>query len=115
MTLEDIRATLGCEVLACEDKLSVDVMAAFGSDLMSDVLAFIKPGSLLLTGLVTQQSVRTADVADARAILYVRGKHPTDESIELAVEKGIPLLCTAFTMYEACGKLYAAGLPALRI
>ncbi len=77
---------------------------------MSDVLAFSVPGSLLLTGLVNAQSVRTADVAEIKALVYVRGKKPTAEALQLAQEKGIPVLASDLTMYEACGRLYSRGL-----
>jgi len=78
---------------------------------MSDVLAFGKPGLLLLTGLTNLQSVRTADIIEAKAIIYVRGKKPDDQTIKLAAEKNIPLLSTPLMMYEACGLLYQAGIP----
>jgi predicted transcriptional regulator len=111
MTLREVVALLGGRVICGGDLLDTEVKIACGSDLMSDVLAFIKTGSLLLTGLANVQSVRTADVADAKAIVYVRGKEPDGDAIALAEEKGIPLLSTEWTMYEACGKLYQAGLP----
>ena len=77
---------------------------------MSDVLAFGQPGLLLLTGLTNVQSVRTAEIIDAKAIVYVRGKKPQEGGIELAEEKGIPILSTNHMMYTACGLLYKAGL-----
>lgn len=78
---------------------------------MSDVLAFGKPGILLLTGLTNAQSVRTADIIEAKAIVYVRGKKPNSEGIEIAKNKGIPIFSTKFMMYSACGLLYNHGLP----
>ena len=81
-----------------------------GSDLMSDVLAYIKEESLLLTGLVNEQVVRTAEMVDVKGILFVRGKIPNRQVIDLADEKGIGLLSTKLTMYMACGELYKAGL-----
>jgi predicted transcriptional regulator len=110
MNLREIRDTLGCEVIAGEEQLEMEVGVGCGSDLMSDVLAFIKPDALLLTGLNNAQVVRTADIADVRAIVFVRGKRPDRETIELAKEKGIPLLTTNLLMYESCGRLYAKGL-----
>jgi hypothetical protein len=111
MKLEAVRRILNCTVAAGEDKLDLDVEIGCGADLMSDVLAFIKPNALLLTGLTNVQSVRTADVAEVRAIVYVRGKPPEPRAIRLAREKGIVLLCTRLPLYEACGRLYAQGLP----
>jgi predicted transcriptional regulator len=78
---------------------------------MSDVLSFMKPGSLLLTGLVHAQSVRTAEMAELAAIVFVRGKIPGPEVVSLGDELGIPLIASSFSMYETCGRLYQAGLP----
>lgn len=111
MRLATVRQILDGQVIAGGDRLDQEVEVGCGADLMSDVLAFIKPNALLLTGLTNVQSVRTADVAEVGAVVYVRGKPPDKEAIELAEEKGIVLLLTRLSMYEACGKLYAAGLP----
>jgi predicted transcriptional regulator len=112
MTLAEIRDLLECEVIVDSGELDrTSVSMAGGADLMSDVLAFIQADALLLTGLTNTQSVRTALVADVKALVYVRGKCPQDEAVELAREGGLPLLRTAMSLYESCGRLYAAGLP----
>lgn len=111
MTLKEIKELLQAEVITGEDRLDIEINFAGGSDLMSDVLAFGKPGLLLLTGLSNSQSVRTANIIDAKAIVYVRGKKPDKMGIELAREKGIPLLSTKFMMYTTCGLLFSHGLP----
>ena len=111
MKLKEIKELLEAEVICGEDFLDVEIGFAGGSDLMSDVLAFGKPGILLMTGLSNTQSVRTADIIDAKAILYVRGKKPDAEGIEIAKKKGIPILSTKMMMYKACGILYGHGLP----
>ena len=111
MTLREIKEILEAQILCGEDRLDEEVEFAGGSDMMSDVLAFGKPGILLLTGLTNAQSVRTADIIEAKAIVYVRGKHPDKEGIELARQKGIPILSTNFMMYKTCGLLYKKGLP----
>jgi len=110
MTLKEIKEILQAEVITEDDCLDLEVTFAGGSDLMSDVLAFAKPGILLLTGLSNSQSVRTANIIDAIAIVYVRGKKPDKEGVELAREKRIPLLSTKFMMYTACGLLFSHGL-----
>ena len=84
---------------------------ACGADLMSDVLAFTKSDSLLLTGLTNPQVIRTAEIAEIKAVCFVRGKRPQAETVALAQEKGIPLLCASLPMYESCGRLYGSGLP----
>lgn len=113
MRLSEVVEALECEVVVGREDPSfseIKVEVGCGADLMSDVLAFIKPGAILLTGLITAQVVRTAVVADIRAIVYVRKKRPDPKAVELAREGGIPLLCTPLLMFEACGRLYARGL-----
>ena len=111
MTLREIKELLQAEVIQGEESLDVEITFAGGSDLMSDVLAFGKPGILLLTGLSNAQSVRTANIIDAKAIVYVRGKKPDKMGIDLARENGIPLLSTKYMMYTTCGLLFSQGLP----
>lgn len=109
--LREIKELLNCTVIWADDELlDIEIGRAGAADLMSDILAFTQPDSLMLTGLVNIQSVRTADIADVKAIIYVRGKIPTPDSIELAKEKKIPLLSTNYHMYEACGILYSNGI-----
>lgn len=95
-----------------EDK---EIVGAMGADLMSDVLASIQPEAVLITGLCNPQVVRTALIADIRAIIFIRGKLPADETIKLANEENIPLITTTFGMFEACGILYQAGLPSIEL
>jgi predicted transcriptional regulator len=113
MTLKEIKELLQAEVISGHDRLDEEITSAGGSDLMSDVLAFGKPGILLLTGLSNSQSVRTANIIEAKAIVYVRGKKPDQEGIELAKGKNIPLLSTKFMMYTACGLLFSHGLKGI--
>lgn len=110
MRLQNILEILDAGVLTGNDLLDVEVHSACGSDLMSDVLAFVKEQGMLLTGLCNPQVVRTAEMMDMRCIVFVRGKTPGADIIELAQESGIAVLSTPLRMYETCGRLYAAGL-----
>jgi len=110
VTLAKVKDLLECEVIWGEGLLDTTVEMGCSADLMSDLLAYAKSGGLLLTGLINPQSVRTADITEMKGIVYVRGKKPNAESIRLAKEKNIPLLATELLMYEACGRLYVAGL-----
>jgi predicted transcriptional regulator len=111
MTLDEVRQILKAEVVNGSDLGGFEVEMACGADLMSDVLAYIKARSLLLTGLTNPQVVRTAEIANVRAICFVRGKRPPAETLDMARDVGIPLLVTSFPMFESCGRLYRAGLP----
>ena len=110
MTGYDIKRILDCEVVAGEEYLTKEIHTACGSDMMSDVLAFVKDQSILLTGLVNSQVVRTADMMDMICIVFVRGKHPDEEMIRLAEERGIALMTTSHRMFTACGLLWENGL-----
>jgi len=108
--LRRISEALNCTVLTGDDDMSIDVQTVAASDGMSEILACPSPGALMITGLINIQSVRAADVADVRAIVYVRGKHPNAKVIALARQKGIALLATEFGMFDACGILRNHGL-----
>ena len=111
MKLSEIVQILDAEILSTVNNESqVNITMACGADLMSDVLAFIKSRTLLLTGLTTPQVVYTAENSGVDVICFVRGKEPQEETIALAKEKEIILLATNFSMFESCGKLYVKGL-----
>ena len=110
MKISTIRELLCADVVCGEEMMGDHVYSACGSDMMSDVLAYVKDQAVLLTGLVNTQVVRTAEMMDMRCIVFVRSKQPTAEIVELATDSGIALLATPKRMYEACGILYANGL-----
>ena len=109
---EVISSVDGIAVTGAAD-LDVDVQCGLSADLMSDVLRFGGPGQLLITGLTNPQAIRTADMLGIPALLFVRAKLPGPETIALAEELGISLLATQYTMYQAGGLLYQAGLPGI--
>ncbi|MDD6012204.1 MAG: DRTGG domain-containing protein [Oscillospiraceae bacterium] len=110
MKVKEIQETLAAEVMCRPDLLETEVHSACGSDMMSDVLAYVKEQAVLLTGLVNPQVVRTAEMMDMHCIVFVRGKRPNLEMIEMAAERDMVMLCTDMEMFTSCGKLYAAGL-----
>ena len=110
MKLREIKEILNADVIVGEEKLDIEVKTAFGADLMSDVLAFAKAGSLLLTGLTNAQVVRTANVLDIAAIILVRGKKPPPETVSMANNLQIPILTTKYILFETAGRLYAKGI-----
>ena len=109
MVVKDIIDILEGEII-CEGDLNQEIKTACGSDMMSDVLAFVKDQSVLLTGLVNPQVVRTAEMMDMACIVFVRGKVPDDSIVSLAKARGITLMKTKYRMFTACGLLYSNGL-----
>jgi hypothetical protein len=111
MTLNEIAMILEAEKLFSGDYNEKEIAMACASDLMSDVLAFIKKNdTLLLTSLINPQVIRTAELAEIIAVCFVRGKKPLESTVVLAKAKGIPLLITNYSMFNACGKLYEKGM-----
>jgi len=115
MELCQIKDILNADVIAGEVFLDREVDYAFGADLMSDVLAFVNEKTILLTGLTNPQVIRTAEMMDIAAIVYVRGKRPDIASIDLAEANGITIMCTPYTLYTTSGLLYSSGLRGLDV
>lgn len=110
--LSQVQKILDARVVCCGELLDeVSVQNACGADLLSDVLAFTKEHTLLLTGMTNLQVIRTVEISDLNGVVFVRGKMPRPEVIQAAEEQKIPVLMTNYTMYEACGLLYKEGLP----
>jgi len=112
MNLKEVIEATEAEMLV-EPAFTVDLEAACASDLMSDVLVFTKPNMLLVTGLTNPQAIRTADMAEAPAVLFVRGKYPPPETLALAEEMGIAVMLSPYTMFESAGLLFEAGLKGI--
>ena len=111
MTIQDVKEILEAEILEGGDRMEEEVETACGSDLMSDVLAFVKEKAVLITGLINPHVVRTSEMLDITCIVFSRGKLPSQEILEEAEESGITVLATKMTTYTACGDLYMHGLP----
>ena len=110
MNVKEMIKIVNGTLLTPQATLTREVKGGCGADLMSDVLASIKPEAVLLTGLCNVQVVRTAQMADVCAIVFVRGKMPAADTIQLAAEVNIPLITSPFGTFELCGRLYTAGL-----
>lgn len=114
MKISKVAEILNAEIIACSELADSDVFSACGSDMMSDVLAFVKDQAVLLTGLVNSQVIRTAEMMDMRCVVFVRSKQPDQDMLDLAKKCGIVVMTTSKRMYEACGLLYSSGLNNLR-
>ncbi|MHC1694218.1 MAG: DRTGG domain-containing protein [Eubacteriales bacterium] len=110
MKISKIVQVLSAQCLTCADSLETEVHSACGSDMMSDVLAFVKDQAVLLTGLINTQVIRTCQMMDIHCVVFVRGKKPGPDVLKLAEESGIVVLITDLRMYDSCGRLYASGL-----
>jgi predicted transcriptional regulator len=115
MKLKEIMELLDGELLTSEEHLENEIDCAFGSDLISDILMCSKEATLLLSGLTNPQIIRLSDMIDLLGIVFVRGKRPPQEIIDMAVERDLPLIATSFSLYKSAGILYNSGLRSCKI
>ena len=115
MTIREVAKILDAKWICCEDAADTEILYAFASDMMSDVLAHVSEDTMLLTGLINSQSVRTAEMLDVPCLVFVRGKVPQQDAVMRAKQIGLPMLLTSCSLFEACGRLYAAGMGALKL
>ena len=115
MKIREIKELLNIEPITCCDKLDEDIKYAFASDLMSDVLALVDNEVVLITGLVNIQTIRTAEMKDIKWIVFVRGKIPDENVVQLAKQNDICLMCTRQIMFNTCGLLHNRGLRGAEI
>jgi len=111
VTLKEIAEILEASLITDPGNPDIHIESACSADMMSAVLYYHTPNSLLITGLTQPQVIRTAEIAGIRSVVFVLGKRPDTYTIELAKQKNIPLLTTPYCMYTASGRLYKAGLP----
>lgn len=110
MTLGEMKDILDAEILIGDECMDIEVRDAFAADLLSDVLAFAKEGTLLITGITNTQVVRTAEMLELIGVVFVRGKKPDEDAVNLARIQKVPLLSTRYIMFETCGRLFRNGL-----
>jgi len=115
MKIRELLEALEAEILTPGTDLDLDVTCAFGSDLISDILMCTKEPTMLLTGLTNPQIVRLSDMIDLFGIVFVRGKIPPQEIIDMAIERELPLITTKYTLYRSSGILYNMGLRSCKI
>ena len=110
MKLKEIAEILDATISCGADKLEDEVEMGYSSDLMSDVLTLDTDNLILLTGMVNLQSIRTAEMADIRAIVFVRNKKANPEMLELANINGMCILESPYSLFKSSGLLFQAGL-----
>ncbi|WP_439182448.1 DRTGG domain-containing protein [Carboxylicivirga taeanensis] len=110
MKIKKIAEVLDAQVVCGEKFIDNEVVCAFASDLMSDVLTLESEQLVLITGLTNMQTVRTAEMADINCIVFVRGKKVTPEMIDVASENNTVLIECKYSMFKTISMLHEAGL-----
>lgn len=115
MTIREVARILDAKWVCGEEEADQEISYAFASDMMSDVLAHVGEDTMLLTGLINSQSVRTAEMLDVPCLVFVRGKIPHQDAVQRAKQIGLPVLLTTCSLFEACGRLYSAGMGSCKL
>lgn len=110
MNIGEIATLIQGKILTDGINKNLEVVGAFAGDLMSDVLATIKPEAILITGLNNPQVIRTALIADVRMIVIARGKKPSIDMIELANSEGMPMVSSPMGIFELSAILAANNI-----
>jgi predicted transcriptional regulator len=114
MKLREVKSILDAEALCSDDGLDREIKSCFACDLISEMLLYVNPQSLLITSLMNAHVIHTAHVMDAVGVIFVGGKRPDQAVIKSAMLNGIPLLSTPYLTFECCGRLFANGIKADR-
>ncbi len=110
MKISEIVEILDAKIICGQGHNGIEIERGFASDLMSDVLTLDTDKMVLITGLANMQTIRTVEMADIQCVLFVRNKQVTGEMLDLAQEHNVVLLQCSYSMFNAVGKLYEAGL-----
>lgn len=107
MTLKKIIEKLHLQVLTARDNLNVTVTNGYTSDLLSDVIANSKEGSVWITLQIHQNIVAVAKLKDLAGIILVNNREPDEETAGKAEIEKVPLLQTGDSAFTISGKLYS--------
>ncbi len=113
MKLAEIVEKLDLAVRTAGGRLGREVTAGYASDLMSDVIAHAKPGTLWVTLQIHQNIVAVASMNELAGIVLVNGREPEAETIEKAEAEGLPIMVTPLPTFEVVGRLYSLGIPGI--
>jgi hypothetical protein len=78
------------------------VGGVFASDLISDILVCESEDVLLLTSLLSEQVLRTAEVIGACAVVIVHRRRVPEALVKAAEKQNLPLFLTSAPKFEAC-------------
>ena len=113
MKLSEVKEILKARVLTGDDAMDRNIVAGGAADIMEAFLSAVAKDGLILTGLMSEEVVRTATISQVGAVVFVRGQEPTARIIDQAQGFKLPLLVTDYSMFVSIGKLYMNGLRGL--
>ncbi len=107
MTVKEIVETLNLKIVSGQESLDMEVTSGYTSDLLSDVIANSKEGTLWITRQTHQNIIAVAKLKDLAGIIIVNSREPDEDTLRKAEEEKVSILCSAEMAFEVSGRLYA--------
>jgi hypothetical protein len=98
MNISDL-GMLGYECLQ-EQYEDRELAGGYTSDLLSDVMANLKAGQVLITLQAHKNTIAVASLADAPAVVFCHDRKAESDVIEAAAKEGIALFRTSGNQFE---------------
>jgi predicted transcriptional regulator len=105
MKLKDIIEKLNLEVLNLANDES-EVVDAYASDLLSDVMGRAKSGQIWITMQTHRNVSAICSLKDLPAVIITGGGKPDDDMLSHAKEEDVCVLSTKDSCFNISGKLY---------
>lgn len=106
MKISEVVDQLNLKVFSGYKGLHNEILGAYTSDLLSDVMGNLNEGYIWITLQTHQNIMAVSSLKDASAILMVKGLSPEANTIKMSEEEGIPILGTELETFEISGKLF---------
>ncbi len=107
MTLETLVEKLELKCKCCWEKLkTTEIKGGYAGDLLSDVMANSKEGSIWVTRQVHLNIVAVASLKEHAGIVIVQGATPDKDTVEKATREGVPIMVSELTEFELVGRIY---------
>ncbi len=105
VSVRKIMDALDAQLIVGDSKLDEPVEHVYISDMMSSILAFGKPNSILLTSVAARQSIISAHMAEFKGVVFLSGKIPQDGSATYAAENDLVMFTSPHSLQDACKRV----------
>ncbi len=113
MTVLDIVTSFGLKIKTGKNRLDEEVTGGYAGDLLSDVIAHSRKGSIWVTIQTHPNIVAVASMKELAGIILSGGREPDADTLKKAEEEEIPILVSPLFTYEVAGKLYQMGISGM--
>jgi len=110
MLLKDVVERIGLQILSGADSLQMEVTQAYISDILSDVMAKSKKGTLWITNQTHMNVIAIVFFKSLSGVIFPEGLVPDDEVLVKAKEKNIAVFSSVLSAFDLAGKIYDLGI-----